>query len=248
MQTPPAYLLAGLVAVFATSARPDPLSETLETLARYPGESALQASVHVSVRSGEGANEERRSGEVTVSAEHSGEGLRVLYLPKLLDRLQAEAGRRSEEHADIHASEILTELGAGALQEAFNFSGPLGHLIDGASVLERKPASDGELAKIKVRAHPSRADAPPYVKESELLVTLWFAEDGVPMVVVTDSRVKAGRLFINVTNQHRVRRELVRVGDRLVVAKSEGKLSVSGFGQSFTKTVEILIRIDQEAE
>ena len=253
MHAPLACLVSGLVtvlvAVAATPARADPLGETLDALARYSGESALQASIEVVVRTGEEGDEDRRSGRVTIRAERSREGLRVLYPPDVLDRLQAEAGGQANgDEADIPVSDVLAELGAGALRDALDYSGSLRQLIEGATVLESKPASDGGLATLQVRAHPSRADAPPFVKESELLVTLSLAEDGVPTVVVTESRVKAGRLFINVTNRHRVRRELARVGDHLIVTRSQGELRVSGLGQSFTKTVDMMIRVDQQPE
>jgi hypothetical protein len=229
-------------------ARSEPLAETQEALARYPGESALQVFIEVSVRTSEGADAAPRSGEVTLSAEHSKQGLRVLYPLELLGRLQAEAVMGADERPNIPASEILGELGASELNDALDFAGALGHLLDGGSVLEVRPAGDRELARLVVRADASRVAATPYMKESELLVTLWLARDGVPTTVVTDSRVKAGRLFINVTNQHRIHRELARVGDRLVVTRSQGQLSVSGFGQSFTKTVDTLIRVVHHGE
>ena len=238
---------AGLVALLGTPARSEPLAETQAALARFPGHSALRVSIAVSVRTSEG-DVGPRSSEVTFSAEHSTHGLRVLYPPELLDRLQAEAVMRADESPSMPASEILGDLGASELNQALDFGPALRHLIDGGSVLEARPASDGELARLVVRADPSRADATPYMKESELLITLWLDEDGVPTTVVTESRVKAGRLFINVTNQHRIHRELARVGDRLVVTRSEGRLSVSGLGQSFTKTVDTLIRVVHQGE
>jgi hypothetical protein len=155
---------------------------------------------------------------------------------------------RADERPNMPASEILGELGARELNAALDFASALSHLIDGGSVLEVRPANDGELARLVVRADPSRIDATPYMKESDLLVTLWLAQDGVPATVDTESRVRAGRLFINVTNQHRIHRELTRVGDRLVVTRSQGQLSVSGLGHSFTKTVDTLIRVAHQGE
>jgi hypothetical protein len=167
----------------------------------------------------------------------------MLYPPELLDRLREEAVGRPDEGQDVPASEVLGDLGAGELDNALDFAGALHRLLEGASVLEAQPASDDELARLVARADPSRLGATPYQKEAELLVTMWLAEDGVPTVVDTDSRVKAGRLFINVTNTQHIHRELSRAGDRLIVTRSKGRLSVSGLGQSFTRTLDTSIRV-----
>ncbi len=75
-------------------------------------------------------------------------------------------------------------------------------------------------------------------------MTLWLGPDGVPVAADTARKVRAGLLFLNVTNDERVHRELALVSGRLVATRSRVEQRVSGLGQSFDKTVETVAMLE----
>ncbi len=233
------WTLVAVLAVTASAARADGLSDLKAALARLQAQTPLKATLDVRTmeRRGDGADAFEKLGQASLTLEDGARGLQLLYARDTLARMDAEARQLVRDAkartptvwalARLDSAEVLPMVSAAqALSRGLDESV---FKAEKADSFAGKPA---RLLTFTVPVSKLPEQQRKYVKEFDGTLSVWIGADGTPLASETHVAVK-GRAFIVVSFDavDDSSSTYAVVGDRLLALRSENHVSSSGAGE-----------------
>jgi hypothetical protein len=227
------------VAALAGSARADVVAEMRAALSQLRATKPIHVSIDVQrSRKNEGrfANQQF-AGAVSLDVVEDEAGLRMTFSRAVLER----ADRESREHTADPRKQTPTRAAINDTQptevaDAVDFAGPFLRLLDTATKLtETRAVRDGRPVRVIVLKLtpklPPEATSIFSVKFTEDQLTIWLADDNIPVAAERIQRGTAGFMFIKGQMTNRSTWIFSRFADRLIVLRDDTSYAGSGFGQ-----------------
>jgi hypothetical protein len=236
------------VLLLALPLHADTLTDLRAALARFTGRDTIRATVDIQQtvdNSGRFGNE-KYSGQATIDIEGDANGLKVVLSRPLLEQMSRELRARARDSNQTAPTiSAVNEIGSVAAAEAIDYAPSLVNLMDGAKVVEERAGQwQGKPARIVVlRLADNLGDDKGKVTYTENRLTLWLANDHVPMAGEHSVGAKFSILFLKGEMKKKSSFTLAPVGDRLVRLRAQASQSTAGLGQKGNESTVATVRV-----
>ncbi|HEX7151993.1 MAG TPA: hypothetical protein VF618_10935 [Thermoanaerobaculia bacterium] len=230
----------------------DALGDIRAALTRMTGRQPIRGTYEVKVvreSKGRFANTNFRGG-VAVELDSDTHGVRVTVPRNVLDQIAAEQkAQLANPKAQTPTLGSLDEVGPTDASEVLDMGPALLSMLDGAKLLsDGRGTWQGKPVRVVVLKLTPRPSANGEIRmgkvtESENRMTLWLADDAVPLAAERTLSMKASFLILRGEFKEKRSWHFARHGDRLVRVRYEASGTGSGMGQSGTETKVALLRV-----
>ncbi len=237
--------LALLLCLSACSLFADGLGDLRNALTGLKGQTPVKGTVEVSSwrRSGEGKEATETSGGASAWVEDGPQGLKMQWSRQLLQQVDQEAlAKKANPQAKTPATVGLGAMGPRQVNGLLNAAGDMLRTLDGATLTgEAKEAWNGRQVRVLSFTLPLTGMGErerKMVKEFKLTAKVWIDDDGTPLAMSSNANV-SGRAYVVFTfsQADETTTTYAKVGDRLVVAKSETKGTQGGTEKGASRSV-----------
>jgi hypothetical protein len=237
-----------LAVLIATGAHADALTDVRATLSHLIAATPVRGTFEVSTSDRSSEEDQPFTGKAGVSFEAAETGLRLIYPKALLDQATQEA--RAEAVDGNRQTPVRTGIGRVrplALAEMLDAAAALTTELHTAQLLQSKPGVyRGKAARVvtfKLSPPVSKGTAK-HLKKLDATLTLYLADDGVPIAADRAVLIKASFLLMSFESDQKQSWIYTRKGDRLVATQYDESQKSDGFGQHQSSTVTETIRLE----
>ena len=241
-------LIASLVILAPFSLRADALTGLRTTLAQLAATTPAHGTFEVTSTSTSSDEGQAFQGKASIGFDISDAGLRILY-PKVT-LVQANQEARAEAVDPDRQTPARSGMGrvrALQLAELLDAAAMLNVELLNAELIEEKPTTyqgkPAHLVVLKLSPKLSKG-ASKRVKKVEATLSIWLADDGVPIAAERALSLKASFMLISFENDQKENWTYTRAGDRLVATRHQENQKSDGFGQHNASQVVEVVRLE----
>jgi hypothetical protein len=237
-----------LAVLIATAAHADALTDVRATLSQLAGSAPVRGTFEVTSTNRSSEEDQPSTGRATVSFETADSGLRLIYPKTLLDQATQEA--RAEALDGDKQTPVRTGIGRVrplAVAEMLDAAAALTTELQTAQLLQSKPGvyrgKPARIIVLKLTPAMSKGTAK-HMKKLDATLTLYLADDGVPVAAERSVLVKASFLLMSFESDQKQSWAYAKKGDRLVTTQYDETQKSDGLGQHNLSTVTETIRLE----
>jgi hypothetical protein len=241
-------LIAALFLLAPLSVRADALTDLRATLTQLVAASPAHGAFEVTSTSANSDEGQAFQGKASVEFEISEAGLRILYPKATL--LQADQEARAEAvdpDRQTPARSGMSRIRALDLAELLDGAAMLRVELLNAQLVDSKTTSYGGKAArlVTLRLSPKLSKgSSKRVKKIDGTLSIWLADDGIPIVAERTLSLKASFMLISFEHNQKDDWTFTRAGNRLVATHHEETQKTDGFGQHDTSQVVHVVRLE----
>ena len=240
------HCLTTMIAIAPILAHADAITDLRTTLAALTATNPARGTFEVTSISRNNEEDQPDPGKATVDFEVADAGMRILYPMTTLTQARQEARlEAADPDRQTPARTGIRQVHPLQLYELLDAAATLNIALENSQLIAVKPSKDHGAARVmllKVTPKLSKGSSK-HVKKLESNLSIWLAEDGVPVAAERTVTVIASFLFVSFENDRKENWTYARAGDRLLSTRYEESQKEDGLGQHGTSHTTAVLRL-----